>query len=144
MAFEEFGDHQTQRLLDDFQLKGDELTGFYGNLYAMTNILGCLISLALTRLVMTHLGPGPGLMILPVSAAVKAMAVLCWPNQETLLVTLSIELAIHYSIFQASKELLYTPTRDEIRFRAKTMIDTFVFRLGAGMAALVEIGRAHV
>ena len=78
-------------------------------------------------------------MILPVSAAVKAMAVLCWPNQETLLVTLSIELAIHYSIFQASKELLYTPTRDEIRFRAKTMIDTFVFRLGAGMAALVVL-----
>lgn len=139
MAFEEFGDHQTQRLLEDFQLKGDELTVFYGRLYTMTNILGCLISLVLTRLVMTHLGPGPGLMILPVSAAVKAIAVLYWPNQETLLLTLSIELAIHYSIFQASKELLYTPTRDEIRFRAKTMIDTFVFRLGAGMAALVVL-----
>ncbi|MBT9582867.1 hypothetical protein IV102_05930 [bacterium] len=42
-------------------------------------------------------------------------------------------------MFQASKELLYTPTSDEIRFRAKTMIDTFCFRLGAGVAALVVL-----
>lgn len=139
MAFEEFGDHQTQRLLHDFQLQGDELTAFYGQLYATTNILGCLISLVLTRLVLTRFGPAPGLVMLPVSAAVKAVAVLYWPDQQTLLITLSVEMAIHYSIFQASKELLYTPTRDEIRFRAKTMIDTFIFRLGAGMAALLVL-----
>jgi AAA family ATP:ADP antiporter len=139
MGFEEFGDHQTQRLLSEFHLSGDELTLFYGQLYTGTNLLGCLVSLFLTRAVLTRWGPGPGLWLLPLAGATKAIAVLIWPSRETLLFTLSLNLGLHYSIFQASKELLYTPTADEIRYRAKTMIDTFCFRLGAGMAALVVL-----
>lgn len=136
LAFEELGDHQTQRLLEEFGLKGDALTLFYGQLYSVTNSLGAIISLLVTRWVLTRWGPGPGLWLLPVSAVIKAVAVLIWPDPRVLMWTLGLELALHYSIFQASKELLYTPTSDEVRFRAKTMIDTFVFRLGAGLAAL--------
>lgn len=139
MAFEEFGDHQTQRLLYEFHLSGDPLTLFYGHLYTGTNLIGCLVSMLLTRAILTRFGPGPGLFLLPLAAAFKAIAVLIWPSRETLLFTLSLNLGLHYSIFQASKELLYTPTSDEIRFRAKTMIDTFCFRLGAGVAALVVL-----
>ena len=136
MAFEEFGDHQTQRLLSEFHLSGDSLTLFYGQLYTSTNVLGILISLLLTRMILTRFGPGPGLVLLPLAGAAKSIAVLLSPTENTLLVSLSLDLALQYSIFQASKELLYTPTSEEVRFRAKTMIDTFFFRLGAGMAAL--------
>lgn len=139
LAFEEFGDHQTQRLLADFHITGDDLTVFYGELYWLVNSLGCLISLGLVRPLLTRLGPGPGLLILPLVTALKAVAVLLWPTRQMLLITLSLDLGLFYSLFQASKELLYTPTGEDVRFRAKTMIDTFFFRLGAGLAAALVL-----
>lgn len=140
MGFEELGDHQTQRLLEeDFHLKGDALTLFYGRLYTTMNCWGLFVSVFLTRFLLTRFGPGPGLLALPLAAALKCIAVLLWPTPNVLLVTLSLDLGLLYSLYQASKELLYTPTGDDVRFRAKTMIDTFMFRLGAGVAALLVL-----
>lgn len=140
LGFEELGDHQTQRLLKEvFHLKGDELTQFYGNFYIAMNAWGLFVSVFLTRFLLTRFGPAPGLLIMPCAAAIKCIAVLLWPTRDVLLVTLSLDLGLFYSLYQASKELLYTPTSDDVRFRAKTMIDTFMFRLGAGVAAILVL-----
>jgi len=136
MAFQEFGDHQTQRLLTQFGLRDDELTRFWGLLYERMNLLAGFISLFLTRWVLTRFGPGPGLILLPLVGAAKTLAVYFWPTQFTLTLMLSLNLASQYSLFQASKELLYSPTPEEIRMRAKTVIDTFIFRLGPAFSAL--------
>lgn len=139
LGVEEFGDHQTQRVLEDSHLSRDQITEFYGRLFFYTNLLGCLISLLLTRAIQSRFGPGPGLIGLQLAASAKAIGICIWPTTDCLLWLLSLDLAMHYSLFQSSKELLYIPTSREVKLRAKTLIDTFLFRLGAGGAALVVL-----
>jgi hypothetical protein len=43
--------------------------------------------------------------------------------------------AIDYSIFRASKEMLYIPMNYDARFRAKELIDSFGYRAGKGVAS---------
>ena len=139
LGVEEFGDHQTQRVLEDSHLSRDQITEFYGRLFRYTNLLGCFISLVLTRAIQSRFGPGPGLVGLQLAASAKAIGICLWPTTQCLLWMLSLDLAMHYSLFQSSKELLYIPTSPEVKLRAKTLIDTFLFRLGAGGAALVVL-----
>jgi ATP/ADP translocase len=41
----------------------------------------------------------------------------------------------HYSVFRAVKELLYVPLSFDARYRAKEIIDAFVYRASKGMTA---------
>jgi len=135
----EFADHQTQRVLGMAGLKGDALTDFYGQIYGITNALGLTLNLVLSRTLLKRFGPGPGLLALQLAVMFKAVAIACSPVPSTLLWALSLDLGIHYSLFQASKEVLFLPTHPEVKYRAKTLIDTFLFRLGIGLGALLVL-----
>jgi ATP/ADP translocase len=58
------------------------------------------------------------------------------PGTQTLFWSWLVEYAIQYSIYQSSKELLFTPTTPEVKFQAKMLIDTFLFRLGVAVGAI--------
>jgi ATP/ADP translocase len=50
---------------------------------------------------------------------------------------------LDYSVFRAVKELLYVPLSFDARYRAKEIIDAFVYRASKGMTAgaLAGVGR---
>ena len=45
-----------------------------------------------------------------------------------------------YSLFRASKELIYLPLSFSARYRAKEFIDVFGYRTGKGGSSLVVLG----
>ena len=47
--------------------------------------------------------------------------------------------AFDYSIFRAAKELLYIPLNFDERYRAKYVIDVFVYRTGKGGSSVVIV-----
>jgi ATP:ADP antiporter, AAA family len=62
----------------------------------------------------------------------------CW-NSPTLFTAGAAFLvfkAMDYSIFRASKEMLYIPFSFDVRYRAKEVIDAFGYRFGKGGASL--------
>ena len=135
LALAELGDHQNQRVLSETGWNRDQVTQFYGRLYGLTNLTGLFISLVLTRPIQVRFGPAPGLLLWQLMIIIKAVFMAAMPGPTTLFYTLSLEYAVHYSIYQSAKELLYTPTSEDVKFRAKTLIDTFIFRLGVCFGA---------
>ena len=132
----EFADHQSQRVLESGGLRGADLRVWYGEMYGITNALGLTLNLILSRYLLKRWGPAPGLAALQLAVILKAVALALLPTPQTLLWALSLDLGIHYSLFQASKEVLYLPNPPDVKYRAKALIDTFVFRFGVGLGAL--------
>ena len=132
----ELGDLQSQRVISEAHLDRTQLSAFYGTMYARMNLLGLGISVFLAGPIQKWLGPGPGLLLLPLAASVEAILMARSPDPETLRLILVFALAIQYSIFQSSKELLFNPTPPSVKFQAKTLIDTFGYRLGIAVGAL--------
>ena len=81
-------------------------------------------------------GPLPGLLALQILAIVKTIAVCLYPNTQAIMWTLSPEQAVHYSLFNSAKELLYTPTDPAVKYRVKTLVETFLFRFGVCLGAV--------
>lgn len=135
----EFADHQSQRVLEAGGLRGAALRDWFGQMYAVTNTLGLVLNLILSRFLLRRWGPAAGLVALQLAVILKAVAIAWDPQPSTLMLALSLDLGIHYSLFQASKEVLYLPNHPEVKYRAKTLIDTFFFRFGIGLGALLVL-----
>ena len=135
----EFADHQSQMLLSGAGLKGKQLTQWYGSMYGLTNSLGLAFNLVLSRFLLKRFGPAPGMVALQLAVVCKAIAITISPTPHTLMWALSLDLGIHYSLFQASKEVLYLPNHPDVKYRAKTLIDTFFFRFGIGLGAILVL-----
>lgn len=135
----EFADHQSQRVLVAGGLSGAALRDWFGRMYAVTNTLGLFLNLVLSQFLLRRWGPVAGLVALQLAVVLKAVAIAWDPQPATLLLALSLDLGIHYSLFQASKEVLYLPNHPEVKYRAKTLIDTFFFRFGIGLGALLVL-----
>jgi AAA family ATP:ADP antiporter len=129
-------DYQTKLVVKDAYRSTAEIAQFYGKIYWRVNILGTLINLALTGFLQTRYGPWPGLMTLPIVGFCGAVGFLVHPVLAVGEWVTVLGLAVTYSIHQASKELLYLPVPSTERYIAKGFIDTFVFRLGNGAAAM--------
>ncbi len=135
----EFADHQTQILLKAAGLGGKQLHTWYGQMYGWTNNFGLVLNLLLSRFLLKRFGPGPGMVALQLAVVCKAIAITVSPRPDTLMWALSLDLGIHYSLFQASKEVLYLPNHPDVKYRAKTLIDTFFFRFGIALAAILVL-----
>lgn len=139
MLAAEYADHQTQRVLKSSGMQQADLTAWYGRMYFAVNVMGVSLNLLVARFILKRWGPGPGLYALQLAVIVKATALAVSPLASTVMWALALDLGIHYSLFQSSKELLYVPTSPEVKFRAKTLIDTFVFRLGIALGAVTTL-----
>ena len=115
----------------------DGATAFFGTVNAATNISSAVLQFLVTTLVLRRHGARAGLLFLPLALLLAMTSMLAMP---VLALAASFNVAqqsITYSINQSSKELLYTPCSEAIKYRAKAVIDMFVFRLGDAGAALV-------
>jgi len=114
----------------------DRATSFFGTVNAATNITSAVLQFLVTTWVLRRMGARAGLLFLP-GALFAAMGAMLTAPVLALAAALNVgQQSITYSINQSSKELLYTPCSEAIKYRAKAVIDMFVFRLGDATAAL--------
>ena len=123
-------------LIDAVVSGTDRATSFFGTVNAATNICSAVLQFVVTTWVLRRLGPRAGLLFLP-GALMAALSAMLLAPVLTLAAALNVgQQSITYSINQSSKELLYTPCSEAIKYRAKAVIDMFVFRLGDATAAV--------
>ena len=137
-------DYQAQEFIArSFPGDRDGRTQFFGSIYQWTNVLGLFLGTVVTGPLQMRWGAFPGLATYPLATFLGGVGLLLWPGLTTVFWWAVASQACAYSIFQWSQELLYQRTTREEKFVAKGFIDTFVFRLGTGAAAvtILTIGK---
>jgi ATP:ADP antiporter, AAA family len=100
------------------------------------NALTLFCELLLTGRLLRRLGTGGVLALLPVGTAVGFGALAAAPTLAVLVVFQVTRRAANYALSRPARETLFTTVDNDVRYKAKSFIDTFVYRggdvLGAG------------
>jgi AAA family ATP:ADP antiporter len=99
-----------------------------------------IVQLLLTGRILRWVGQGPALVATPL----VTIAGLAWmgsnPGLQALTPVIVARRSIHFAVDRPSREALYTVIPPEQKYTAKSFIDTFIYRGGDVLGALIESG----
>lgn len=101
-------------------------TEFYGQFFALLNIVFLFVQFFLTSKILKKFGIGITLILMPLILSLGSIGFMFFP---TILLAIFLKITdktLHYSLVQSSRELLFLPTPSHIRVKAKLIIGTFV------------------
>jgi AAA family ATP:ADP antiporter len=113
----------------------DERTAFMGNFYALLNTLAFVFQFVVAPLALRYLSLRWVHVLMPAIHLVTCSVLLVYPTLLTGAVAYLVFKVVDYSVFRASKEMLYIPLSFDARYRAKEVIDAFVYRGAKGALA---------
>jgi AAA family ATP:ADP antiporter len=125
-------------------LEGPAIGRQFSTVFAITNAVSMLVQLFLTSLVMSRLGVGAALLILPVAALAGSTGFMALPVLWMGSALNTLDNGFSYSINQSAKEALYVPTTKDEKYKAKAFIDMFVQRFAKAVAVVVSLGITSV
>ena len=111
-------ERSSQRSEDEFAL----LLGHFGQ---VTNVFSFLVSLLGFSFLVNRIGVRASLMIFPALLFIGVIVTNLLSSLWVLFVTVSIIKAMIFGFHDPVKELLYIPTSEAIKFKAKAWIDVF-------------------
>ena len=124
-------------IIDAHVLTREGRTALFGRIDLWTNILTLAWQLLVTGRLIPRLGTGKVLALLPLATAVGFAALGFAPTLGVLVVFQIVRRAGNYALVKPARETLFTLVDRNVRYKAKSFIDTFVYRggdaLGAGM-----------
>ncbi|MEZ4387397.1 MAG: MFS transporter [Candidatus Krumholzibacteriia bacterium] len=94
-----------------------------------------IAQLTVTGRLMRRLGSGPVLATLPLVTAAGFALLGRWPALAPLVAVQVIRRTVNYALVKPARESLYTPLSRAAQYRAKSFIDTFVYRGGDALGA---------
>ncbi len=117
----------------------------FANIDVWVNVLTFLIQIFLTGRLISRLGVGKVLLILPVLTVVGFLGLSWAPVLPVLVAFQILRRASNYALSRPARETLFTIVSRDQKYKAKSFIDTFVYRggdmLGASaFAALSGLG----
>ena len=107
-------------------------------IYVQTATL--ITQLTLTGRVLTRAGSGPVLAALPIATGAGFLALGLHPGLAVLVAVQVLRRTLNYALVKPARESLYTPLGPAAQYRAKSFIDTFVYRGGDAVGAGVYGG----
>jgi len=110
-------------------------TAFFAQLDLSVNTLTILAQLFITGRLMKWLGVGVTLAFLPVLSVTGFLAMGIVPVLALLAVFQVLRRAGNFAITRPAREVLFTVLRREDKYKAKSFIDTFVYRAGDQIGA---------
>jgi AAA family ATP:ADP antiporter len=116
-------------------LAKDARTAFFGEFYATLNAAAFVLQFFVAPILLRLVSLRNLHFAMPAAHVVAAVALLAMPTLTVAAGAFLLFKAIDYSIFRASKEMLYIPMTYNARFRAKELIDAFGYRAGKGIAS---------
>ncbi|MFA6003402.1 MAG: Npt1/Npt2 family nucleotide transporter [Elusimicrobiota bacterium] len=122
-------------LLEQAMPGQDARTAYLGTFWAMANGLAFLMQFVLTPLVLKRLPLRVILVGIPLVHLCTAGLMLSIPALPVAALALMVFKGLDYSVFRASKELLYIPLSFDARYRAKQVVDALNNRFSKGVAA---------
>ena len=122
-------------LLEAAMPNKDARSAYLGTFWASVNGLAFFMQFVATPLVLRRLPLAAILIGIPLVHVCTAGLMLAHPSLIVAAAALLIFKGIDYSVFRASKELLYIPLPFDARYRAKQVVDAFNYRFSKGAAA---------
>jgi AAA family ATP:ADP antiporter len=110
-------------------------TAFLGNLDRSVNTLTLLGQLFLTGRLMKWLGVTPTLILMPALSLVGFVVIGVSPLLAVLAVFQVLRRASTFAFMRPAREVLFTVLRREDKYKAKSVIDTFAYRVGDQIGA---------
>lgn len=115
-------------------------TDYFATLDLWVNGLTLVLQLGIVGPLLGWLGPGLVLCTLPLVQGIGITAVVAAPTLTTLAVVQVIGRTATHGLTRPARELLFTVVSRDDKYRAKNVIDTFVFRLGDVASSWAERG----
>ena len=116
-------------------------TAFFGKHGFFGQHAHCLIQLCLTSRLLKWLGVGFTLVLMPALSGLGFLAIGYAPILTVLAVFQVVRRATGFALLRPAREILFTVLRREDKYKAKSLIDTFGYRLG-DISALGRIKRS--
>jgi ATP:ADP antiporter, AAA family len=110
-------------------------TAFFAAIDLSVNVLTLLVQLFLTGRILRRLGVGATLAILPAFTILGYAVVSLWPALYTVASVQVLRRAGNFAIARPTREILFTVVPREDRYKAKSFIDTVVYRVGDQIGA---------
>jgi AAA family ATP:ADP antiporter len=110
---------------------------FYSSFYANVNLLGFLLQTFLVSRVLKYLGVRRALLVLPFVALASYSSIAFFPVLAIVRLAKTLENATDYSIQNTARQALFLPTSREAKYKAKQAIDSFFWRAGDLLQAVV-------
>ncbi|WP_196139030.1 NTP/NDP exchange transporter [Aliikangiella sp. G2MR2-5] len=117
-----------------------ERTQIFSNIDIWSNSLTLLFQLFLSRKLLMHFGIGPILIGLPLLTLSGFAALALAPTLTVLIIFQALRRSLNYGLFKPAREILFTILPTDQKYKAKSFIDTFVYRGGDAIGALSQKG----
>ncbi|HVQ28114.1 MAG TPA: Npt1/Npt2 family nucleotide transporter [Vicinamibacteria bacterium] len=113
------------------------MAGFFGDFFGWVNLAGFLAQTLVVSRVMTVLGVGGALFVHPLIALI-GYSTMIWAPSLALVRGLKIaDNATDYSLNNTVKQALWLPTSREAKYKAKQAVDSFFWRTGDVISAII-------
>ncbi|URD39429.1 MFS transporter [Methylobacterium tardum] len=110
-------------------------TAFFASVDLAVNVLTLGVQLFLTGRIVNRLGVALTLAILPAFSILGFAALAAWPTIGVIVAFQVLRRAGNFAIARPVREVLFTVVPREDRYKAKSFIDTVVYRLGDEVGA---------
>jgi AAA family ATP:ADP antiporter len=117
---------------------------FYGEFFGWVNLLGLFFQLFLVSRLFKWIGVRGTLFVLPLVAMFSYSLLAVVPLLAVVSVVKVLENSSDYSINNTAKHALFLPTSREAKYKAKQAIDSFFWRTGDMLQALIVFGGAQL
>ena len=108
---------------------------FFARVELFVNLATVTIQLFFTGRIIRRLGVGPTLAIVPAVGSLGFLALGLWPTIGVLVALQVARRAGDFALSRPAREVLYTVISREDKYKAKSFIDTFVYRGGDQVGA---------
>jgi AAA family ATP:ADP antiporter len=122
----------------------DFVRNFYGSFFSVVNLAALLAQLFLVSRIIKHLGIRVALLILPVIAFIGYAILAFFPILVAVRWAKTAENSTDYSLQNTVRNVLFLPTTREEKYKAKQAIDSFFWRAGDLLSAVLVLVGVNV
>ena len=122
---------------NDRAIQQQYIATFYANFYFWVNLFGAALQMFVVSRLMRIVGLGPALCCLPAIALGGYAAVSFEPVLFLIRAVKIVENGTDYSLHNTAHHALFLRTSREAKYKAKTAIDSFFWRAGDALSALI-------
>ena len=113
---------------------------FFGQIGTIIGIISVFTQLVLVSFITRTFGITTALLVLPAAMGAASGIYFVMPMLTTAALLTISDNSFNYSINQTSRETLYVPTSDDVKYKARAFINMLVQRVGKGAAILMALG----
>ena len=132
-------DQQLNMATEEFKklLGKDAMTTLLAQVRLWTSVIGFLAQVAMTSRIHRYLGVGFALMLLPFSLGTSGVIMLLNAALWAPMMARVLDQSLRYTVDKTTREILYMPLSDEIKYEAKPFVDVTIDRFAKGLTAVL-------